>query len=156
MWSDVATNPATTRAELASCRSVFDMVLPELKPSSIHEVLAFLKNKKAVRSLKQQIRDSLVNGYELDTAWANEIRDAASHAQIVARRRQRVLSWIGIGLGGIPLSGLSEAVESAIAIGEDVLQDRAGASLDRHSLKDFEWYYALLDIKNNAKQKSRP
>jgi hypothetical protein len=143
LWSDKKSDDEL----LTKCQHIFTCVLPELKPSSINEVIKFIRKRSAVSSLKTEIRRSIKEGIQLDDIWARNIRDEANLAQITIRKRQRILSWVSL-FAGVPIHNLPSAFEAAVSLGHELLPEAISSVVEKRGLKEFEWYYALLEVKN--------
>ena len=95
-------------------------------------------------------------GIPLDATWATRLRDAANRAQLVTARRRRILSWIGKGLGGLPIEHLPDVIEKAIEWGEKAAEQTGKELWVKSPMKRYAWYYALVSIKDGRSEtKSR-
>lgn len=140
--------------QLGALNQILDIAIPELRPGSVRETLDFIKNKKATKSLRAQIQKGLAGDIQFDQKWAVDLRNAANSAQISSRGRQRIVSLIGALLGAIPIHGLGAIVQVVQELGHDAVIEAVGSQFENVSLKDFEWYFALVRIASNEKRKS--
>ena len=141
-WADISSSSSTHSGEFVKeSKHLFEVLIPELKPSSVKDVYKFITKKKAVTSFKEMLRDSLGNGNPIDARLINEVKNQAIRELIADGRRNRNLSFFGK-IGGaiteilVPGIGL---VNTAIELGaEKILENKT---------KKYEWLYTLINIK---------
>jgi len=159
-WTEIgkANFPSLGIAENARC--LFDMIIPELKPSNIGEVVKFIKKRGAVPSLRKELWDLLANGEAVSKDWMLKVLNEATKAQLITEKRNRIIKWIGriAGLvipGGDLLGGIGVGAIDAV---KDVILDASETSAEAISNRSgkarFEWYYALQHIQLNHSPKA--
>jgi hypothetical protein len=145
------------KEHLNKSRQLFEVGLNQLKPNSVDEVLQFMKNNRAVRSLRNEVQRALVDDTELDEKWANALKDDAALAEVSYRRRQQKYRWISRGMLSIPVAGpalvhTTELVWGAIDVARDVASDFLEGQAERKSLSRYEWYYALVEARGRREK----
>lgn len=138
---------ATTQSKI-----LFEVVVPELRPKSVEEVVRFVSKGSATKSLREEIWSVLRSGGKVDKEWMLSLLSAATKSNLVAERRGRLIKWAGR-LANLIVPGGEIAVEGAKELvskgGEFVLDVTAGEIEDiplKSARKRVEWYYALQKI----------
>lgn len=149
-WPDVheADLPASAMAVQARC--LFNVVIPELLPERIEDVVAFVRNNKAVRSLRQELWQLLRDGGSVSAEWMLHLHDEAAKAEIRTERRNRVIKWVGR-IANLLIPGAEIVKEVVVAGGEEIAEKVSG----RHARSRFEWYYALQRMTIDSSEEDR-
>ena len=136
--------------DLQSCRHLFDVVTPELKPRSAKLAIAFMKNNAAVRSLRATVREAAQGQIVFDKKWAEEVRSLAVAAMIANDRRARKFRLYGslafgaLGIAPIYVDHAHEAIE--------VVREFAEQGTDHVSprgMAKYQWLYTLIESRYN-------
>lgn len=150
-WDDVAGNfpgvGVATQAKL-----LFEVVVPELRPKTIEEVVRFIRKGDGVKSLREEMWASLRLGQTMDREWMLALLSAATKSNLVAEKRGRIIKWAGRVAGFFVPGGetLAEGVKEVVSKGGELLVDVAASQIEDVTLKNArkraEWYYALQKI----------
>jgi hypothetical protein len=133
-------------------RQLFKIVIPELKPNSIEEVVAFLRKKRAVQSLRAELWQLLREGGTMSPNWMARLLTEASKAQLIKNKRNRIIKWVGRAIGvvipGANLFGdvLPALTEVAADVALDMSEAAAEGVSDTKANRRFDWFYALQNI----------
>ncbi len=141
-WSEFDNSGAPSDQMAAQSRCLFQTIIPELLPKRIEDVVRFLRKRRAVRSLREELWNCLRSGENVSKEWMLRFHEEATKAQIRAEDRGRVIKWIGRAASLIlPGFGLvSDVILSAAEDGADKGSERA-------SRARFDWYYVLQRLK---------
>lgn len=137
---------------LNQIKQLLNITIPELKPRSAKALVKFIKKGGAVQSLRSALSEAVSTGTVLDSKWINKVRDEANKAQIAARGRSRVVSLVGL-VGGVALCWLpmgSEVVRAAVETLAHTSQKAMEHASDPKSLRNYDWYFALLETKDDV------
>jgi len=145
-WSGFQ-NPDSTSTRMANqARCLFQIVLPELLPERIEDLVKFLKNRKAVHSLREELWRSLQEGRGVSDDWMLQLQREATSAQLQAEKRNRLIKWAGRAVNlFLPFGG--PAVELIGEVAVNAAEDGAEKLSGNLSLSRFEWYYVLQRMK---------
>ncbi len=141
-WTELSAEPEPSSAVATQARCLFDLVLPELLPGRIEDVVKFIHNRKAVVSLRHELWSLMRQGDSVSSDWMLRLHTEATEATLRAEDRGRVIKWVGRVAGLVMPGGnlLSDVLLGAAEEGADRLNERP--------LKNrFEWYYALQRIR---------
>ncbi len=122
-------------------RILFDVVIPELRPDNVEKVIEFVKDDRAVASLREEIIDALASGEGVSHEWLSRYLKAAIKSELVTEGRVRKVRWLGAAAGAaIPGVGLVKdvATEFGMAAFESATEEAIAAPL-----RPPRWYYAL-------------
>ena len=137
-WRDVGEVDMPTSAMAVQSRCLFSVVIPELLPNRIEDVVAFIHKNKAVRSLRSELWELLKNGGTVSKEWMLSLHDEAAKAEIRAEQRNRMIKWVGR-IANLLIPGAEIVKEVVVAGGEEIAERVSG----RNARSRFEWYYAL-------------
>jgi len=137
--------------QLHTLRSLFEIALPELKPSCADDFIKFVKKKSAISSLRKQVIELISENQPVDAELGDQIRNEANKAQLSAAKRTRIISFIGslFGLGATApildpvMTGLGDTVA---ATGLNIGEQAASEKTSKTSTKKYRWYYTLLEM----------
>ena len=118
---------------------LFDVVAPELRPNNVKGVIKFVRDGRAVGSLRSQLLSLIEAGKPLDAEWMGAYANEAIRRDITVQDRVRVFRWLGAGLGFIP--GLDWGVGAVADTAVGAIDAAAG-----RPTKSLRWYYALQRI----------
>jgi hypothetical protein len=141
-WAELTESEARSAEVASQSRGLFRMIVPELLPERIEDVVKFLRNRKAVVSLRHELWDLMHDGRCVSQDWMLRLQNEASKAQLRAEQRNRVIKWVG------RLAGL--VIPAAGVLGGLLLDaaEEGAEGITTHNTKGrFEWYYALQRIK---------
>lgn len=117
---------------------LFDAVIPDLKPNNIDEVIRFIRDDKAVRSMREELLKFLETGENISKEFF--IRYANRVMQHELATKQKLKKYR---LGGAALTSLIPGVgllqEIGIAAAEEKIEDLVTDS----QASKMRWYYAL-------------
>lgn len=74
---------------LAKARTFFDVVVPDLRPDNIEAVLRFIRDDKAVSSLRSAFIERLKNGENLDDRFLTEYANHAIQRELSVKRKMK-------------------------------------------------------------------
>lgn len=118
---------------------LMDLIVPELRPQNIEAVIDFVREKRAVVSLRQEFFSLFRSGEEVSVEWYQRYINEVLRSELADKNRGRRIRWLGAVAGALaPGSGIvSElAADMAIAGIEKGLGDRDISC---------RWLYALLE-----------
>jgi len=146
------------KGHLDKGRELFTLGMNQLKPNSVDNVLRFMKNNRAVRSLRDEIQKALATDTVLDEKWAEALKEDAQCADITYRKRQQLYRWVSRALAPVPIAGPLIAhgldlVWHASHIFREVFVESTDKYSEHASLSHYEWYYALLEMKRLSTSK---
>lgn len=123
---------------------LFDLVIPELKPDSVEGLIRFVKDDKAVESLRAELFARLSIGEDVSTEWLVRYVNEAVKRGLVRQDRARRMRLLGSAAGSVlPGAGLVEhMVEETALAALEAGADRAITAPARNT----HWYYALQRI----------
>jgi len=144
-WSHLEQTVKPTSAMAQQSRVLFQTVVPELRPARIQDVVRFIRNRKAVASLREELWNMMSEGRTVSDKWMLALQNEATKAHLRAGKRSRKIRWYGR-----ILNPATWFMPHAVGIASEVLLDAAGESIDHFvtgsSERRFEWYYALQDL----------
>ncbi len=144
-WSatNEAAKPMSAMAHQA--RALFEAVVPELRPARIQDVVKFIRHRKAVASLREELWSVMGEGGQVSEKWMLSLQAEATKAQLRAGKRSRKIRWYGR-----LLNPAAWFMPHAVGIASEALIDAAGESIDHvvtgRTERRFEWYYALQEL----------
>jgi hypothetical protein len=139
-WDDIATEYEIRR----QARILFDVVIPELRPDNVEKVIQFVKDDKAVASLRDEIIHTLTAGEEVSYEWLSRYLNAAVRKDLVTEGRVRKVRWLGSAAGAI-IPGGSLVQGLATEAGVSAIEAAAEGALEGRE-RGPRWYYALQRI----------
>jgi hypothetical protein len=117
---------------------LFDAVVPDLKPNNIDEVIRFIRDDKAVESMRSEIQGLLSAGQTVSKEFLIEYSNKAIQRELALKSKMKkyrlggtVLTSFIPGGGLLQELGLAAAQEKV----EDIVSDANTAKM--------RWYYAL-------------
>lgn len=123
---------------------LFDIVIPELKPNCLDEVIKFVSKNQNVQSLRKAGLEAIEKGEELDKQWLDAYIREMCDAQINMNSISSKFSLFGAAVGLIPVPwGLGAA-----ATGTGVVVDK----IIHRDERKYQWYYALKGQKHSKKK----
>lgn len=143
-WETSEDSELPMSALAVQSRCLFNVVIPGLQPERIEDVIAFVQNNKAVRSLRAELWSLLRNGSSVSKEWMLDLHNEVSKADIRVERRSRVIKWAGH-IANLFIPGVELLKEAVIAGTEEI----AEKVTERSSRSRFEWYYALQRLSMN-------
>lgn len=115
---------------------LFNIALPSLKPNNIEGVIRFIRDNKAVASLRETLFRVIETGGEIDSEWVAEFQRELLRSDIAKRKKSSTIQLLGTIAG---LFAPSFVAGAAIAT--------TTYFVDKALMKDdtkYKWYYALL------------
>lgn len=137
---------------VTEARHLFQLDIPELKPDSIDAVIRFVRDERAVRSLRGAIQDAVNSGQGLDAAWMSRYLAAVVAAGLAKERFVKRVRWGGA-VAGIFVPGGSLIAEAAAAGATSAAE--TGLERTRRS-PDHYWVYALQESIRRSKTAEEP
>ena len=145
-WPGFEDEDSTSSRIANQARCLFQIVVPELLPERIEDVMKFLRNRKAVRSLREELWESLQEGRGVSDDWMLNLHREATTAQLRAESRGRIIKWAGRAVNiFLPFGG--PAVELIGEVAVNAAEDGAEKLSASRSRSRFEWYYVLQRMK---------
>ena len=132
-WDDTEQDSAIVR----QARILFNFIIPELKPNNIDEVIRFVRDNKAVESMRLELFKRVENGEDVSKRWFTEYLNQVFRQELVTQNRVRKFRWLG-SLAGILLPGASLFQETIMEAGTYAAERRIG-----NTDSSFHWYYVL-------------
>lgn len=137
-WENYATD-LSLKKEVSK---LFDVIIPDLKPNNINEVIKFICDNRSVVSLRETLMQLIANGESVSKDWITQYINQIMKADLAIQKRSSIFQFFGTLVGIIP--GLSwtqtVAVAGASTLGGNVLFSKPA---------EYHWYYAL---QKNVKQ----
>lgn len=133
-WDETALEEA---AIYRQARILFDFVVPELRPSNVDEVIRFVQDDRAVRSMRSELFQRVAEGTDVSKEWFTRYVNQAFKRELVSKDRVRKFRWLG-SLAGVILPGASLAEEIALELGINVAESAVNGTEG-----SYYWYYAL-------------
>jgi len=159
-WTELEESGFPSIGAAGQARCLFSIVVPELLPQRIEDVVKFLRNRKAVKSLRHDLFDSLKHGQGVSKEWMIKLMDEAAKAQLRAEKRGRIVKWVGRiasiavpggeALGGVVLEGTKKLLGTLGEFALDGASEVAGSYIEQSGKNKLEWYYALQNLKLDA------
>lgn len=150
-WSDTEKSARPSSAMAHQSRALFQAVVPELRPSRIQDVVKFIRNRKAVASLREELWTVMREGGKVSDKWMLSLQTEATKAQLRAGKRSRKIRWYGR-----LLNPATWFMPHAVGIASEVLLDAAGEGVEHlmtgRTASRFEWYYALQELNMESKK----
>ena len=141
-WTELNEYAVPVSAMADKSRRLFQIVVPELLPQEIDHVVRFVRNNRAVRSLRTELWSLLHEGNNVSKEWMLELHSQAAKAGLRAERRNRVIKWMGR-LVSLLVPGADFAKDLVVAGGEEIAERIS----DANATTRIEWYYALQRLK---------
>ena len=116
-------------------RKLFNIVIPDLKPNNIDQVVKFICNNKAVASLRSTLLELIDAGETVSTEWMTKYLNEVMHADLALQKKSSGFQFLGTIAGLIP----GPWVQGAAISGVTTVADKV---LFRKEHR-YEWYYAL-------------
>jgi hypothetical protein len=132
-WDDIGQTSAIVR----QAKILFDFIIPELKPNNIDEVIRFVRDNKAVESMRLELFSRVRTGENVSKEWFTEYINQVFKHELVTKNKIRKFRWLG-SIAGIILPGASLFQEALLEAGA-----YAGEHAIENSDRSFHWYYAL-------------
>lgn len=145
-WTELEQPAVPDSAMADQARRLFHIVVPELLPQQIQHVVAFIRNNRAVRSLRTELWGLLREGKNVSKDWMLELHSQATKSELRAENRNRVIKWTGR-IAGLLVPGAEIAKDLILAGGEEIAEHIS----DANAKSRFEWYYALQRLKMDKK-----
>lgn len=124
----------------ASSKSLFKFSLPELKPRSVQKVVDFVRDDKAVVSLRKDIVSLLDEGVAFDSALGAKLIEETFRSDLINQKKMKKIRWLGTIVGAI-IPGTSIATEAAVEAALGAAEDGVEGRLS----KKHRWVYSLID-----------
>jgi hypothetical protein len=123
-------------------RLLFDIVIPELRPGNVDQVIRFVRDNRAVRSMRAELLEQLDTGEDISERWLIRYLNEAVKSDLVTRGKIRKFRWLGAAAGAVMPGGglIGLAAETALAGAESGVEKAY-----RGRNKRMYWYYALQE-----------
>ena len=141
-WTELEQTAMPDSAMADQARRLFQIVIPELLPQRIEDIVKFIHNNRAVRSLRTELWMLLRDGKNVTKEWMLQLHSETAKSDLRAKRRNRVIKWTGR-IAGLFLPGADIAKDLILAGGEEVAESISNSNVKSR----FEWYYALQRLK---------
>jgi len=125
----------------SAARRLFEVIIPNLKPRDVYQVIEFISNDKAVASLQAELWRRIETDGDLDDAWYKELTDRLLAHEISMKKKMKKFRWLGAVLSSM-IPGGSIIQEAGIEVAQNLAEDEMEKRLGRN----FEWYYALQGL----------
>jgi len=137
-------NAQDDAAVVKQAKILFDVVIPELKPNQIDQVIKFIHDNKAVESMRKELFQIVSENGEVSNEWFTRYFNELFKSNLARQRRSRGFSWLGSAVSSV-LPGAAIAQEIAIEAGLEI-----GAGMFGSAKARYRWYYAMQRIVENA------
>jgi len=124
-------------------KKLFEVVVPTLKPNNIKEVIKFISNKKAVKSLRYELKLCLENNEHVSKDWLINYQKEILSNNLATSKKLKRFRWIGAAIGTF-VPGSSLLQEALIEVGSIAAED--GIELTNKK-RDTTWYLTLQSDK---------
>lgn len=117
-------------------RKLLNIVVPDLKPDNIYEVIRFISDNKAVQSLRNMLMELINNGETVSNEWMTQYLCELNKAGIALQRKSSVFQFFG------SIAGLFTGTWY-----QDIALNGAASVVDQllfHPDRKYDWYYALM------------
>ncbi len=137
-WDDTSDEVKVTKR----AKDFLTLTMPTLKADNIEAVVRFMRDRKAITSLRREVIRSIASGGEINLEWWNsyliEMMDAKLQKDSLMRKVRYGSSVMGLFIPGSTL--LADAsTEAAMSVAENVIEQK----VERH---DHYWFYALQRV----------
>lgn len=132
-WNDMSSEATVA----LGAQRLFNLVIPELKPGNVEQVIKFVQDNKAVESMRKTIIDAMNQGEEISQEWFSRYINEVFRNELENQKKTKKLRWFGTGATSL-IPGGSLLGEVAMEVGSELIEDAIGAPK-----KDFRWYYTL-------------
>ncbi|MEM1050630.1 MAG: hypothetical protein AAGI28_00910 [Pseudomonadota bacterium] len=124
----------------ASSRNLFSFSIPQLKPKNIRNVVQFVRDDKAVLSLRKDIVSLLDEGVAFDSALGTRLVEETLRKDLGNQKKMKKVRWIGA-IVGVFIPGGSIGTEAAVEGGLGAAEEGAEGLLS----KKHRWLYSLIN-----------
>lgn len=114
---------------------LFNVIIPDLKPNNINAVIKFIRDNKAVSSLRETLIELISNGESVSHEWMTKYVNKIMSADLAMQRKSSVFQFFGTLAALIP----GPWIQGATVTGATNVADK----LLFHKNHEYEWYYAL-------------
>ena len=126
----------------AAAKRLLDVTIPDLRPRNIEGVVRFIRDEKAVRSLREEMVAAVRAGAEIDARWFARYVNEAVRRDLTIKGQVKKLRWVGVGVS-TAIPGGSLLQEAALNLGQEVVEGALNDSLEQRGVVRHRWYYAL-------------
>jgi hypothetical protein len=112
-----------------------------LRPNSIEGVIRFVRDDKAVRSLREELGNLVAEGGRVSEKWFAEYMNRLFKSELVRQGRVRKIRLLGSAVGTLlPGAALAQEIAQGAAVeaGGGLVERALGRGRER-----YHWYYAL-------------
>lgn len=124
----------------ASSKSLFKFSLPQLRPKSVQKVIDFVRDDKAVVSLRNDIVSLLDEGVAFDSALGTKLIEETFRSDLINQKKMKKIRLLGTFVGAI-IPGGSIATEAAVEAALGAAED----GVERQLSKKHRWVYSLIE-----------
>lgn len=117
---------------------LFDAVVPDLKPNNIDEVIRFIRDDKAVESMRAELQGLLASGETVSAEFLIAYANRVMQRELALKSKMKKYRLGGAALTSL-IPGGGFLAELGIAAAEEKVEDMVS---DAH-LSKMRWYYAL-------------
>jgi hypothetical protein len=147
-WAELDSSSFPSAQIAPEARRLFEVVVPELLPERIEDVVRFIRDRRAVESLRSELWELQRTGKRVSKEWMLALHDEVDRAELRAGSRSRVVTWAGRAIN-LAVPGAGIAGEALLQAAEEI----ADSTIKKRALHRFEWYYALQRLR--ARRQSR-
>ncbi len=144
LWNNSSLNHTVEHKLLQNVHKLFDCIIPDLKPSRIEDVVKFIRDDKAINSLRNELWNLLENGETVSDEWYKSFINRLMKTDFKMTKRMKRFRWFGSILGLIP--GTSFVTDVAVEIALDLVEKFENGNKDI-----FHWYYVLQKQLSNVR-----
>ena len=120
---------------------LFNVLMPDLKPNNINQVIRFISDNKAVTSLRMTLIELISNGETVNRDWLNSYINHIFAADIAYKKKSSIFSFLGTVAGWFT----GPWFQGATLTGTMYLADK----LLFHKEHQYDWYYTLQKSVSN-------
>ncbi|MEZ0540428.1 hypothetical protein [Fibrella arboris] len=124
-------------------RTLFDVVVPSLKPKNIEQVVRFIKNDKAVNSLRGELLLCINNNVEISEKWLLEYLNKVFLHDLEVKSKMKKFKWLGVAISSFLPGGGALLQDLAMEVGQTLIEDQISDKVEDKMHERFNWYYAL-------------
>jgi hypothetical protein len=123
-------------------KRLLDFTIPDLRPRNVEEVVRFIRDEKAVQSLRNEMLSAVRSGEQIDAKWFAEYVNEAVRRDLTVKGRVKKLRWVGAGVSTL-LPGGPILQEAALSFGQEAVEGVLTDNLEEMGVSRHRWYYAL-------------
>ncbi|MES2653308.1 MAG: hypothetical protein V4663_16325 [Bacteroidota bacterium] len=121
-------------------RQIFNLLIPQLKPDMINQVIKFLNDKRS-KSLRNELLNLVNSGTDVDEKWLIHYQNEVYKSGLKKENIMKKVRW-GSSILGLIIPGSTLAIDILKEAGSNILENGIENGINAEK---YEWYYAMQD-----------